>query len=263
MQRGEGIIIHVMAHPSPLLSSLGALANEAAALAVKMRREGVGFELKADGSIVTPADKAVETFLRQELPDLFPDTTVWGEEFGYEPEGEGGLWLVDPIDGTSNYAFGSPLWGVTVALYRGGQLELGVIALPDLQETYLAERGRGAYLNNQELPPIPAGEIQPFDLVSYGDNLKSMVDGHLPGKMRCSGAFVIDGAFTAKQRFRGLIGYNERLYDVAASVLLGLELGADVRYADGSPFVLSDLVENRKIAKPWVVFPKNSSFILS
>ncbi|MGV3614417.1 MAG: inositol monophosphatase family protein [Fimbriimonas sp.] len=252
-----------MPYPSPLLSSLGAVVQEAGALAVRMRKAGIEREIKSDGSIVTPADREVETFLRAQLVELYPDTNVWGEELGFATEGEGGLWLVDPIDGTSNFAFGSPLWGVSVALMRAGVLELGAVYLPDLEELYLAERGRGAFVNGQPLPPIPAGPIAPEELISYDDKLtRHRGNAGLPGKMRCSGAFVIDGTFTARQRYRGLVGFREKLYDVAACALIGLELGADIRYADGEAIVLSDLVIDQKIDRPWVIFPPENGFIL-
>lgn len=251
-----------MAYPSPLLSSLGAIVQEAGALAQRMRKAGIGRELKPDGSIVTPADREVEVVLRKQLVDLYPDTNVWGEELGFATEGEGGLWLVDPIDGTSNFSFGSPLWGVSVALMRAGELELGAVVLPDLNEVYLAERGRGAFLNGQAMPPIPPGPIRPEELVSYEPKGCVSLDTPLPGKLRCAGAFVIDGTFTARQRYRGLIGCREKLYDVAASVLLAAELGADIRYANGSPMVLSELVVDRKIQRPWIIFPADSGFIL-
>lgn len=252
-----------MPYPSPLLASLGSIVQEAGALAVQMRRSGFEREIKPDGSIVTPADRAVEEFLRKELPDLFPDTNVWGEELGFETEGDGGLWLVDPIDGTTNYAFGSPLWGVSVALLRNGQLELAALALPDLHETYLAERGRGAFCNGQALPMIPEGPIRDEEVMSRNESLvRDFSHVKWPGKSRNTGAFVIEGAFTIRQRYRGLVGYTEKLYDVAAIMLFGLETQAEIRYADGGAMVLSDLVNDEKINRPWVLFPANSGFTI-
>ncbi len=235
----------------------------AGSLALRMRKAGLEIETKPDGSIVTAADRGVEALLREQLPELYPDTNVWGEELGFDVEGDGGLWLVDPIDGTSNFAYGGPLWGVSVALMREGVLELGAVVLPELGETYLAERGRGAFMNGQALAPIPPGEIRPTELVSYGDwMIRSFPSATWPGKMRLSGAFVVDGTFTIRQRFRGLIGYREKLYDIAACLLMAQELGADIRYADGEPMVLTDLVVDRKIERPWLLFPAESGFVL-
>lgn len=247
--------------PSALLASLGELVTEAGGLAQQIRSAGIAREIKKDGSLVTPADKQVEIFLRSKLPQLVPGSNVWGEEFGIEPEGENGLWLVDPVDGTTNFAFGGPLWGVSVALVKGDRLLLAAIALPDLGELHLAQENGGAFLNGVPLPKIPEGPIQPYEIVSYDERIVIEANGNrLPGKMRCSGAFVIDGTFTTTQRFRGLIGLNERLYDVAACVLMAQELGGDVRYADGSPFDIEELKAGSGISKPWLIFPANSGF---
>jgi myo-inositol-1(or 4)-monophosphatase len=80
--------------------------------------------------------------------------------------------------------------------------------------------------------------------------------------MRISGAFVVDGTFTATQRFRGMIGLSERLYDVAASVLINQEVGAEIRYTSGDAFLISDLKAETKIDRPWMMFPKESNFFL-
>jgi myo-inositol-1(or 4)-monophosphatase len=245
---------------SALLPRLGEIANEAGQIAQKARSSPTR-ELKPDGSIVTNGDCLVETFLRKELKVLLPDSAVWGEEYGFSEEGTAGLWLVDPIDGTSNYSYGSPMWGVSIAFVRGSEIELGAVALPDLKETYLAAKGLGVTANGTRLQQIPPGAIKNEELVSYSDRVLKICPV-VPGKMRASGAFVIDGCFVASQRFRGLVGVREKLYDVAACVLFGLELGADIRYADGQPFNLKVLKKDVKIAKPWVIFPSQSKFVV-
>jgi fructose-1,6-bisphosphatase/inositol monophosphatase family enzyme len=80
--------------------------------------------------------------------------------------------------------------------------------------------------------------------------------------MRISGAFVVDGTFTATQRFRGMVGMSERLYDIAASVLINQEVGAEIRYTDGDAFLIADLKRDAKIDRPWMMFPSASGFYL-
>jgi len=243
------------------LVRLGSLLEVSGQIALD-ERERMMVDDKPDHSLVTNADKAVERYLRGELVKLVPGSTVWGEEEGYEPEGPGGLWLVDPIDGTSNYRFGQPLWGVSIGLYRNGVLELGGIILPDLNETYLAARGEGATLNGRQLPQLLPGPIKRMELVNVETDILAKYGRALPGKARISGAAVIGGTFVASGRFRGLIAEGEHLYDVAASIVINREVGADVRYANGAAFDESLLVKPIQIVPAWIVFPRDSGFFL-
>lgn len=246
---------------SPLLAKLADLSERCGALAQEIRGDAISRELKGDGTIVTAADRNVETLLREELPKLVPGTTVWGEEFGYEEEGENGLWVVDPVDGTSNFSFGSQLWGVSIGLVRGNDVVLGAVRLPDLRETFVAELGGGAFLNGRQLPPIPAGPVRPEELVSYSDRFLRLQPGvELPGRMRLTGAFVVEGTYVACQRYRGLLGLSESLYDIAACLVMTKELDAEIRYADGEPFDLAPLKKPVRIERPWIIFPRESGF---
>lgn len=241
---------------------LVALAEEAGTIA-RTCRDWLVRELKPDGSIVTNADRDVETFLRERLTALVPGSNVWGEEFGHAEEGPGGLWLVDPVDGTTNFAWGSPLWGVSVALMKGGEVVVGAVCLPDLNETYSAARGAGAFLGDRSLPPIPPGPVQAHEPISCNESVaRRYLRQRFPGKQRCNGAMVIDGCFVAAQRIRGLIGAREKLYDMAAVALMGLELGAALRFADGRPFVFAEHTNDRPIGDAWILFPAESGFVL-
>lgn len=231
------------------------MAKECGTIAKELRAD-TWRDIKPDGSIVTHADQQIERFLRERLPALEPDATIWGEEEGYSPEGAGGLWAIDPIDGTSNYAFGSPLWGISIALIRGNDIVAGCIELPDLGETYSAAQGLGASVNGVPLPCIPPGEIKDEELVSYSDTvIKRFTGVKLPGKMRYAGAFVVEAAFFARQYFRAMIGFKANVYDVAASVVIARELGADVRFADGSSFDVAELVLAHSIGRPFLIVP--------
>lgn len=239
---------------SPELAKLIAIVDDAGKNALQMK-SGRVIELKDDGSHVTNVDRQTELRLKSSLLPQWPGTNLWGEEFGFEPMGEKGLWLVDPIDGTSNFAHGLPLWGISVALMDAEGLQLGVIALPELDVILAAERGGGAFWNGESMAKIPAGEIAVTDLVSVNESHAKRLKLDLPGKFRLSGAFVIDGAFTVKQYFRALYGVNEKLYDIAASVLAARELGGHVAFFDGEPFNELDWVVDDKIGRPWGIFP--------
>lgn len=245
---------------SARLQALDQIIRQAGAIAVEARK-GMVRELKPDGTVVTNADRVVEEFLRKALPEMVPHAGFWGEEFGFEAENEAGQWLVDPVDGTTNFSFGSPLWGVSIGFAKAGVLEFGAIFLPDLNESYLVEVGGGVFRNGMRLAAIPPAPIQPHEVISTGETLiRRYPNKTFPGNLRLSGAFVIDGSFVACQRFRGMIAINEHLYDVAPAVLLVQELGGEVRYADGSPFEIKPLQQMVNISKPWLLFPARTGF---
>lgn len=248
--------------PTSQQIEIGNLVRQAGKIAQSTRKVHQ-YELKNDGSLVTAADRNVETFLRGELTKLVPGSGVWGEEEGFTGSETEPIWLVDPVDGTSNFVYGSPLWGVTAALVRDGRIELGAIALPDFDEIYTFELGHGASCNGTPLPAIPPGHIRPEELVSYPESFsREFPNSRVPGKNRYSGAFVIEGLWVARQRFRGMISDKANLYDAAATIGICRELGADVRYADGSELDIPEVMRQREIIKPFIIFPRDSGWTL-
>jgi len=242
--------------------ALADLAREAGRLAQAARRSLVR-EIKPDGSVVTNADREVEVFLRERLAQLQPGSAVWGEEFGFAEDGPGGVWLVDPVDGTTNFSLGSPLWGVSIAFYHAGEVLAGAVALPDLGETYSCIAGGGVDLDGSTLLPLASGPIDSGSPVSVSDSpMKRHPRQPWPGKLRCGGAVCVDGCFVASGRLRGLVGMREKLYDIAAVALFVTELGGIVRYADGRPLRFEDIADDSPIADAWLLFPAESGFVL-
>ncbi|MBZ0214183.1 MAG: hypothetical protein K8H99_10325 [Nitrospirae bacterium] len=242
--------------------ALADLAREAGRLAQAARRSLVR-EIKPDGSVVTNADREVEVFLRERLAQLQPGSAVWGEELGFAEDGPGGVWLVDPVDGTTNFSLGSPLWGVSIAFYHAGEVLAGAVALPDLGETYSCIAGGGVDLDGRTLLPLASGPIDSGSPVSVSDSpMKRHPRQPWPGKLRCGGAVCVDGCFVASGRLRGLVGMREKLYDIAAVALFVTELGGIVRYADGRPLRFEDIADDSPIADAWLLFPAESGFVL-
>lgn len=238
--------------------SLSKIVEYAGVLAQRARSE-VQIELKEDGSIVTQADRQVENWLSAQLVKLLPGTEMWGEESGFKNPGPKGLWVVDPIDGTANYAFGSPLWGVSVAYYHEERIQLAEICLPDLSESYTAILGQGAHLNGQPLPSIPEGPIQKHELIGYPDSLlKDYPQQKWPGRMRQLGAEVVHGTFMASQRHRAHMTVKVKFYDIAGCVCIMRELGAEILYANGKPFQEKELVRDTRLQEPLLFFPKGA-----
>ena len=126
------------------------LADAADALSLARFRTGIPFETKLDLTPVTEADRAVEKELRALLDDARPGDAVLGEEQGSTG---GGLrrWIVDPIDGTRNYARGVPIWATLIALEDSGSVRLGVASAPALGRRWWAERGEGAFADGDRI----------------------------------------------------------------------------------------------------------------
>jgi histidinol-phosphatase len=131
---------------------------------------------KADGTVVTEADRAIETEIRKRIAEEFPEHNVLGEEGGLRaakggpPLPDTPTWIVDPIDGTSNYVAGSPVWATLVAFRVDGENAVGAVHAPALDETYSAARGGGARLNGR--PISVASPSGPSDAVIHvcGEN---------------------------------------------------------------------------------------------
>jgi histidinol-phosphatase len=133
------------------------LADVAAEIGLsRFRRTGLEVKAKADRTLVTEADLAIEAAVRRELAETFPDDEVLGEEEGGTHEPGGRVWVVDPIDGTANYARGIPIWGVLVALRVDGRSVVGVVDAPALGERYAAVAGGTATCNGD---PIHVSDV--------------------------------------------------------------------------------------------------------
>ena len=135
-----------------LLAFARTLAEQADRITMRHFRGELGTRAKADGTLVTVADTAVEALLREGIAERFPSHVVLGEEEGYgaDSEAEGGAdgrtrWIIDPIDGTHSYARGIPIWATLIGCERNGVVEVGVASAPALGIRWWAGRGLGAY----------------------------------------------------------------------------------------------------------------------
>lgn len=148
-----------MSEPDRLAFALE-LAREAGRIAAAHRVSGdLAVSEKSANDFVTNADRAVESFIRECVAATYPSDSILGEEGG-GPSILDGLWVVDPIDGTSNYWRGFAEWGVSIAYVDKGEIQLGVIDQPAVGLTYSASRGGGAFCNGE---PIAASRRTRID----------------------------------------------------------------------------------------------------
>ena len=131
----------------PLIRRVLAIVDEASAHARSFFRAPLGVDFKADESPVTIADRTVESVIRDALVEQFPDDAILGEEQGTTSGNSGAMWIIDPIDGTRSFISGHPLFGMLLARLEAGQITLGVVAMPALDEVFVGVPGRGAVMN--------------------------------------------------------------------------------------------------------------------
>lgn len=130
------------------------VADEAADAAGEILLEFLGtakVEYKGEIDLVTNADKAAEKTIIEIIQKAFPDHGIYAEESGEQASESAVRWLIDPIDGTTNYAHGLPLFAVSIAVEVEGEIKVGIVYNPYYKEKYTAVRGKGAYLNGERI----------------------------------------------------------------------------------------------------------------
>ena len=144
------------------------IAQQAGALTLAYFNCGTPFELKADQTPVTAADRGAEQRLRERIESAFPDHGIVGEEFGEKPGVEPVRWILDPIDGTISFLSGVPLYSVLVGLEWAEEMIAGVIHMPALGETVYAARGQGCFWNGRSARVSNVAELSEARLLSTG-----------------------------------------------------------------------------------------------
>lgn len=216
------------------LAEQAARAAGAALLAHWHDRARLDVQAKRRGDYVSQADAEAEQILRRHL--LRPDEGWLGEESGTLPGAR--RWIVDPLDGTTNFLRGIGHWAVSVALEDQGRLVLGVVLDPVRDEVFTAHLGGGAHLNGERLDPAPP---QGFDAALFGTGLPfgdmphiedhaadlTRVLPHSAG-VRRMGAAALDLAYVAAGRLDGFWERRLRPWDIAAGLVLLREAGCRV-----------------------------------
>ncbi|MCA9566444.1 MAG: inositol monophosphatase [Myxococcales bacterium] len=196
-------------------------------------RQEADVEWKEDGSPVTSVDRELDARIAEGLARAFADAGVRGEEGAHE-EGPGGTFYVDPIDGTRAFMQGLAYWGPTVALVRGGQLELGALYLPMLDDWWFAARGAGAWRNGERLTG-PATRGRRRDRILFAPSrIHDAPPGLWPGKVRVLGSAAAHLALVAAGSGSAALIPEWSLWDVGCGALLVTESGGVLCGLDGS-----------------------------
>lgn len=206
---------------------------------------------KGDIDLVTEADLASERLIVERIRSYHPRHRILTEESGDVAEAgsseDSHKWIIDPLDGTTNYAHGYPTFCVSIALEHEGRVVVGVVYDPAREELFAAERGEGATLNGRRIRVSETVELNralvctgfPYDVRQRNDFVRHFRDFIMKAQsVRRDGAAALDLAYVASGRFDGFYEEGLRPWDVAAGVLLVEEAGGRVTHYDGSPFYI-------------------------
>ncbi|UOM33742.1 inositol monophosphatase family protein [Acuticoccus sp. I52.16.1] len=205
--------------------------------------ENLQVSRKGPADFVSKADMRAEEIVYRELSKARPSYGFLGEE-GTSEQGDGHhRWIVDPLDGTTNFLHGVPIFAVSIALERQGELVAGVVYNPVMDELYVAEKGNGAFMNDRRLRVSARSDLAdcligtglPF--MGHGNQVRTLSElqqlfGRVAG-IRRPGAAALDLAWTAAGRYDGFWEHDLKPWDMAAGIVLVREAGGFVTDASG------------------------------
>jgi myo-inositol-1(or 4)-monophosphatase len=231
-----------------ILSIATQIAREAGALLMEHFQRHVTIEYKGDADLVTIADRKSEALIRERLREHWPEHDIMGEEEGLQDTGSDYRWYVDPLDGTTNFAHGFPVFCVSMALDYKGKRIAGVIYDPTRDELFAAEQGSGSYLNDQPIRVSKTARLAESLLATGFPSHKRHKNPNIffyhqitlrTHGVRRAGSAALDLCYVASGRFDGFWEFNLNPWDTAAGVLIVEEAGGKVTNFHGGPFELS------------------------
>ena len=224
------------------------IAREAGALVAYYYERRVGYQTKGEFDLVTEADQASEKLIVERLRAHFPTHQIVAEEGGGVTTDSEYCWYVDPLDGTTNFAHGFPVFNVTLGLARKGEMVAGVVFDPTRQETFMAEKGAGAYMNGKRLHVSKTAQIS-GSLASTGFPSRKRqhnVNIHFYYQLamashgvRRTGSAGVDLAWVAAGRQDYYWEFGLKPWDMAAGILLVTEAGGVCTDMKGGPHSLT------------------------
>ena len=206
----------------------------------------VTYELKGRANLLTEADLKAQRKVISVIKRSFPDHGFLAEEDGITATGSGPIWIIDPLDGTTNYAHGFPVSAVSIGFMAGGRMLAGGVYDPFRKELFSARRGRGAFLNSKRIKVSGVTKLErallvtgfPYDRAERSDFYLSFFSAfmNISHDVRRMGAASLDMAWLAAGRTDGYWEFGLKPWDVAAGRLIVEEAGGKVTDLDGRPW---------------------------
>ena len=225
-----------------------AIAVEAGSLLRERLNDLHTVQYKGEINLVTEADRLSEALIVERIRGAFPGHDILAEESPETATGSGFRWIIDPLDGTTNYAHGYPIFCVSVALEVEGEIRLGAVYNPTLAELFVAERDGGAFLNGRRLAVSRTAKLSrsllatgfPYDLrENRNNNFTYYREMAMNAQaVRRAGSAALDLAYVAAGRFDGFWELRLMPWDTAAGWLLVTESGGAVTDLRGDPYQL-------------------------
>ncbi len=221
------------------------IAREAGALLMGYFHQHLKIEYKGEADLVTAADRASEKLIRQRIGERWPGHDILGEEQGLTDAGSDYRWYVDPLDGTTNFAHGFPVFCVSLGLEHKGRLVAGVVYDPTRDEMFAAEQGSGAHLNQQRIHVSTTAKLAESLVATGFPSHKRHKNPNIyfyhqitlrTHGVRRAGSAALDLCYVAAGRLEGFWEFNLNPWDTAAGVLLVQEAGGRVSDFAGGPF---------------------------
>ena len=237
--------------PNPnfeFVPAIAAIAREAGALLMEFFDRNIKIEYKGDADLVTAADRKSEALIRERIREKWPAHDVLGEEGGLSDSGSEFRWYVDPLDGTTNFAHGYPVFCVSMGLEKNKQMIAGVCYDPTRDELFAAERSKGAYLNDRAIHVSSISKLRESLLSTGFPSHKRHKNPNIhfyhqitlrSHGLRRAGSAALDLCSVACGRFDGFWEFNLNPWDTAAGVLIVEEAGGRVTDFGGGPFQLN------------------------
>jgi myo-inositol-1(or 4)-monophosphatase len=231
-----------------LLSPMQAMAREAGALLMEYFHQHVKIEYKGDVDLVTIADRKSEALILERIRKQFPSHDVMGEEGTRIETGSDYKWYVDPLDGTTNFAHGYPVFCVSLGVEYRKQRIAAVVYDPTRDEMFVAEKGAGARLNDQSIHVSTTAELGQCLIATGFPSQKRHKNPNIyfyhqltlrTHGVRRAGSAALDLCNVASGRFEGFWEFNLNPWDTAAGVLIVEEAGGKVSDFSGGEFQIA------------------------